>query len=74
MFYAMGHFSKFIEPGGHYISTTVSEGSDRVMAAGFHNFDHTTSTVVLLNMYVCQMCLLLLACFKINGMEDGGFP
>ncbi|XP_050706403.1 putative glucosylceramidase 3 [Eriocheir sinensis] len=50
MFYAMGHFSKFIEPGGHYISTTVSEGSDRVMAAGFHSGDHTTSTVVILNM------------------------
>lgn len=70
MFYAMGHFSKFIEPGGHYVSTTVSEGSDRVVAAGFHSVDHATSTVVLLNTYVWQMCLLLLPCFERIGKED----
>ncbi|KAG0728246.1 putative glucosylceramidase 3 [Chionoecetes opilio] len=48
MFYAMGHFSKFVAPGDRLISSAVSEGSEHVKVAAFrHNED---STVILLNM------------------------
>ncbi|XP_042865789.1 putative glucosylceramidase 4 [Penaeus japonicus] len=49
MFYALGHFSKFLVPGSRRISASVSSPSDSVSATAFHNPADDTSVVVILN-------------------------
>jgi len=50
MFYALGHFSKFVPPESMRIG--IVGGTRSVKATAFHTSDHLI-VVVLLNKYVC---------------------
>ncbi|XP_063590816.1 putative glucosylceramidase 3 [Penaeus indicus] len=49
MFYAMGHFSKFISPGSRRTYTNIF-GSEQVKATAVHNSQDDTTTVVIINL------------------------
>lgn len=48
MFYAMGHFSKFIGPASRRTHSSVF-GTEAIKVTAVHNAEDKTSTVVLLN-------------------------
>ena len=56
MFYAMGHFSKFVAPGDRRISSTLTKGAEHVQVAAFQQEANDAAiTVILLNKYVARL-------------------
>lgn len=51
MFYAMGHFSKFVDPGDQLLPSSVSGGSEHIKSVAFEHYGPTdhACVVVLLN-------------------------